>query len=429
MSESDTQNQNILLELRREFIIEARDRLDDAQGALEGIYNDTISRKDAVTVIRRNLHSLKGMGKSFGFPTISLVAHRLEDFLCEITASSKLDPDDIQTFLDYMDEIIGYGTDPGLSDASALVRVLPTGSQFNVENFQAREVEVLLIAPSRVVSRMVETELAQCGYRVSLATTPWEAFELAVCTLPDIIITSVVMDHVSGAELVRALGEVGAVCDTQFAVLTSFEPGHVELQGIPKRVDIIGLGASFHDDLGDFVAKFESRPSTTNAVEFRSSRPLRILLAEDIRANRLLVDAVLGKYGIETVMVENGALAVEAVREQNFDLVLMDINMPEMDGLAATGAIRALSTDAANVPIIALTANNSEQDREDYIQRGMNDLVPKPIISGDLIRAIERRCDVVLDSGASNPVSGIDSAGLNPVGDSLRDLEASAAKL
>ena len=106
--------------------------------------------------------------------------------------------------------------DPGLSDASALLRVLPTGSQFNVENFQACEIEVLLMVPSRVVRRMVETELAECGYRVNFAEIPWEAFELAVCTLPDIIITSVVMDHISGPELARALGEVGAVRNTQF---------------------------------------------------------------------------------------------------------------------------------------------------------------------------------------------------------------------
>jgi len=197
------------------------------------------------------------------------------------------------------------------------------------------------MVPSRVVSRMVETELAQCGYRVSLATTPWEAFELAVCTLPDIIITSVVMDHVSGAELARALSEVRAVRNTQFAILTSFEPGHVELQGIPQKVDIIGLGAGFHDDLGDFVAKFESKPPTTDAIAYRSYRSLRILLAEDMRANRLLVDAVLSKFGIEMVMVKNGSLAVEAGREQAFDLVLMDIMMPEMEGLNATRAIRA----------------------------------------------------------------------------------------
>ena len=79
MSGTDIENEGILVELRREFLIEARDRLDDAQAALEGIYNNTIDRTEEVTVIRRNVHSLKGMGKSFGFPTVSLVAHRLED--------------------------------------------------------------------------------------------------------------------------------------------------------------------------------------------------------------------------------------------------------------------------------------------------------------------------------------------------------------
>ena len=64
------------------------------------------------------------------------------------------------------------------------------------------------------------------------------------------------------------------------------------------------------------------------------------------------------------VMVQNGALAVEAVKEQSFDLVLMDIKMPELDGLGATQAIRTLPGDAANIPIIALTANDSKQDRE-----------------------------------------------------------------
>jgi len=80
MTATDTHNENILLELRREFMIEARDRLDDARGVLEGIYNGAMDRTSAVNVIRRNIHSLKGMGKSFGFPTISLVSHRLEGF-------------------------------------------------------------------------------------------------------------------------------------------------------------------------------------------------------------------------------------------------------------------------------------------------------------------------------------------------------------
>ena len=111
--------------------------------------------------------------------------------------------------------------------------------------------------------------------------------------MPDIIITSVVIDHIGAAELVRAFSEINAVRNTHFAVLASFEPGHAEVQWIPQKVDIIGLGYSFHDDLGDFVAKFESKPPALDEPEFCSSRPLRILLAEDMRANRLLVEAFL----------------------------------------------------------------------------------------------------------------------------------------
>jgi CheY-like chemotaxis protein len=129
------------------------------------------------------------------------------------------------------------------------------------------------------------------------------------------------------------------------------------------------------------------------------------------------------------VMVQNGDLAVEAVKEQSFDLILMDIMMPEMDGLGATQAIRALRGDAANVPIIALTANDSEQDREDYLHRGMDDLVPKPIISGDLIRAIERQCDVVLHNSVRQAAIEPIETSSNPVGESLRELKAFAAKL
>ena len=149
-----------------------------------------------------------------------------------------------------------------------------------------------------------------------------------------------------------------------------------------------------------------------------------------MRANRLLVEAVLGKYGIEMVMVQNGALAVEAVQQQSFDLVLMDIMMPEMDGLEATAAIRALPGDAAKVPIIALTANDSEQDRDNYHRPDMDDLVPKPIVSGDLVRAIERRCNVVLEGGTRPAPTRKSTPASNPVGDALRDLmKAFAANL
>jgi CheY-like chemotaxis protein len=400
MSAMEYHGEATLVELRDDFLIEARDRLEDSQAALEGIYSNTIDFSDAVSVVRRNAHSLIGMGKSSDFPTVSLVAHRLVDFLAEISSASNFDAKDIQTYLDYIDEILTCESDPGPSDASSLVRVLPNGSQFNVENFECREVEVLLVVPSRAVRRAVETELAQCGYRVSIAQSPWEAMELAVCTLPDIIISSVVMDPISGTDLVRALSQIKVVEGTDFAVLTSFEPGHVELQGLAPEVGIIGMGNHFHDNLGDFVAKFESKPGKTDVSEYHATRPLRVLLIEDVRANQLLIETVLGKYGLEITVANNGALGVEAFRASEFDLVLMDIVMPVMDGIDAARAIRALPGNGSNVPIIALTGRAGDEDKATYLQSGMNDTVKKPLVTADLIVAIERQCDVAFSRAA-----------------------------
>jgi CheY-like chemotaxis protein len=88
--------------------------------------------------------------------------------------------------------------------------------------------------------------------------------------------------------------------------------------------------------------------------------------------------------------VANGHLAVEAVRRGDYDLVLMDLQMPGMDGIEATQAIRALGGAAAGLPIIAMTANAFEQDRQSCLAAGMDDYVAKPIDVERLAQAIAR---------------------------------------
>ncbi|MEK9661656.1 MAG: response regulator, partial [Alphaproteobacteria bacterium] len=107
---------------------------------------------------------------------------------------------------------------------------------------------------------------------------------------------------------------------------------------------------------------------------------LRVLLAEDNPVNQKLSCALLDRFGHTTVTVDNGEKAVAAVVDGDFDVVLMDIQMPELDGIGATRRIRALDDSVrANVPIIAMTANTMPGDRETYIAAGMNDYVAKPV--------------------------------------------------
>jgi CheY-like chemotaxis protein len=117
---------------------------------------------------------------------------------------------------------------------------------------------------------------------------------------------------------------------------------------------------------------------------------LRVLVAEDNEVNQLLIQALLQDMGHHCDIVPNGRDAVQRLQTAAYDLVLMDIQMPELDGEAATRAIRALPGPAASVPVIALTANAMLEDREAYLRSGMDDYVLKPINPKQLAAAIAR---------------------------------------
>ena len=119
-------------------------------------------------------------------------------------------------------------------------------------------------------------------------------------------------------------------------------------------------------------------------------RALRLLVAEDNQVNQLVVATMLRRLGHHVDLVTNGLEACTAVQNAPYDVVLMDMQMPEMDGVAATKAIRRMGGNLNHLPIIALTANAMEGDRDLYLNAGMNDYVPKPIDLTALVRAIGR---------------------------------------
>jgi len=118
------------------------------------------------------------------------------------------------------------------------------------------------------------------------------------------------------------------------------------------------------------------------------TRSLRVLLAEDNKVNQLLAVSLLTKVGHRVDVAGNGLEALAGLKARPYDLVLMDMQMPEMDGLRATREIRALAGRASEVPIIAMTANALKGDRERCIAAGMNDYISKPIARDILLQKI-----------------------------------------
>lgn len=153
-----------------------------------------------------------------------------------------------------------------------------------------------------------------------------------------------------------------------------------------------GQGSAFHFTIELALADEEQdsfeEPVSPPPVQPR--RHLKILLAEDNRINSLYAVHLLEKLGHSVRPTANGMQVLTALREERFDLVLMDVRMPEMDGAEATRRIRAGEVGDPAIPIVALTAYALQGDRERFLAVGMDDYVSKPLDSAELERVIER---------------------------------------
>ena len=155
-----------------------------------------------------------------------------------------------------------------------------------------------------------------------------------------------------------------------------------------------GSGSAFH-----FTARFDaveapiaSAPPKHPAEQAAgpSAAPLRILLAEDNAVNQKLAQRAIGKMGHSLLVAGNGLRAVEAAAAQTFDLILMDLQMPEMDGVEAARIRQAELPFGRHTPIIAMTANAMHGDRENCLRSGFDGYISKPVDLQALARMIEQ---------------------------------------
>ena len=138
-------------------------------------------------------------------------------------------------------------------------------------------------------------------------------------------------------------------------------------------------------------------------VNFSDMGKKRILVAEDVELNQFLAKHILESWGFSVDIANNGLEAVNCVKQKHYDLVLMDIQMPEMDGIVATQTIRKLDIEnKSNIPIIALTANALKGDDQRYLNAGMNDYITKPYTEERLYKVISKFLKPLKDSDLEN---------------------------
>jgi CheY-like chemotaxis protein len=220
----------------------------------------------------------------------------------------------------------------------------------------------------------------------------------------DLVLSDYMMPVMDGEQLGRRVKADPLLKDTLMVMITS-----VGLRGDAARMKAIGFngylvkpvkrsqlfdcllmvfGLAGLKDTDAQKTTLVTRHTITEAERFK----VRILLAEDNVINQKLALRLIEKFGYRADAVANGKEAVQALELIPYDLVLMDVQMPEMDGLEATRIIRAPQSKVQNhrVPIIALTAHAMKGDQERCLQAGMDGYIPKPIEPNELLRMIEK---------------------------------------
>jgi len=218
----------------------------------------------------------------------------------------------------------------------------------------------------------------------------------------------------AGAELARAVRETDVGVKLPILLLTSVgrredEPPELNLAAILtkpiKPAQLYNALVSILSGQPVSVVGRKSRKVYDPTLAERS--PLRILVAEDNTVNQRLAILSLEHMGYRADMVANGLEALEAVRRQRYDVILMDVQMPELDGLEATRRIRAEFDDLSRPWILAMTANAMREDRRACAEAGMDDYLSKPLRIEELQTALERAARW---QAASQDASALDPA-------------------
>ena len=226
-----------------------------------------------------------------------------------------------------------------------------------------------------------------------------------------LILVDAHMPETGGFSIAQRIKKNPKFGESEVVMLTSFGSS-----GDAAKCSELGIDAYLtkpikKSDLLDIINRrlgsFHPEPETVSPVRpsavSKSQTALTILLAEDNRVNQIVATRLLQKRGHTVVLAENGRAALEAVGKQVFDLVLMDVQMPEMDGLEATMAIRQREKiSGKHVPIVAMTANAMTGDEERCLQSGMDGFVAKPISAERVFAAIE---SLLMDVDAGRALS------------------------
>jgi two-component system, sensor histidine kinase and response regulator len=288
----------------------------------------------------------------------------------------------------------------------------------------------ILVVDDNTTNRIILTKMLEnFGCQVAAVVGGREALETLQAAKEGgqpfrLVVLDMQMPDMDGEQTTKAIKGDPGLANTIIVILTS-----LGRRGDAARMKELGCAgyltkpvkqAQLFDALVTILAQDQLSGSgrklppvlvTRHLLAERKTPGLRILLAEDHPVNRKLAKILLERAGHTVDLAENGRQAVEAVQNKHYDAILMDVQMPEMDGFEATRILRSHELAGEHVPIIAMTAHAMKGDRERCLAAGMDDYVSKPIEPGELFAALARQVGVLQSpADSAKPGAMIESA-------------------
>lgn len=301
---------------------------------------------------------------------------------------------------------IGVDSQPGYGSTfwftSPLESLSSIATEIKKKTGSLKFVRVLLVADSptnrQIISKMLEglhcdvasiatgIEVIPALFRGLLTNSPY-----------DLLLMDMQLPGMDGEEVLKAIRNEPLTRDTKVVLITTMRK-HNDL----NRLNELGYSAYLQKPVKQsqlqgvleyamgFTTSLEGRSKRMALPDDAQARKLNVLLAEDNEINQKVVSMLLSKYGHKVELANNGVQAIERHQKQSYDLILMDVQMPEMDGLEAARRIRLAEGDKKRTPIIAMTAHAMPGDRQRCLDAGMEDYLTKPIDTRKLFQVIEK---------------------------------------
>ncbi len=257
MSVGDIDNEN-----ERRVLGEFIDELRDAASGMQVLVGNLRSRSQpldkGLLTLKRFSSSMCTQAQGLPLPLLKMLTSRLEEYIADVPSLTDAILQDIEVYLDALEEVANAGEAEAEKDVDlpSIARSLPSRHTFDMSDPVKKDVEVLLVIPEKAMSHIVERELQSCGYRSYKVRDSFQAIETIIHTRPNMVIAAMELGAWSGVDLGCALEAISVTKKVPFALLTSYQPGHAKLVGLPAGAMILRKGPGFGKDLAESFAKF-----------------------------------------------------------------------------------------------------------------------------------------------------------------------------